>query len=482
MSTDDARKDLHPLVEEWDADLRTTDPLAFPGYADRLAETDGESIRTGRTEHYVLIESRFEAFGGSMGVVCGERVCRAFDRAVELRLPVVVVTRSGGARMQEGMVSLIQMGRTAAAARRHARAGLLSVAVHRSPTTGGVLASFGSLCDLRAAEAGATIGFAGPRVVAETTGEDVGARSHTAQSAYAAGLVDAVLDPAELGDWVETALGLRAHPLGIGRQELHGEPPTDGASRTDTDAGRGDGAWGEVLEARSPGRPTGVDVAAALCESWTELHSSDPVVRAGLATVGGRRVVVVAHDRHAGDGRPKPAGFRLARRAVGLAGRLGLPAVTLIDTPGADPSPESELDGVAREIAETFAAMAELPTVSVAVCVGEGGSGGALALGHADRLLIQEHAVFSVIGPEGAAAILERDASRAPEVADRLGLTSRELLDLGVVDAVVPDAVEATVTAIREALAAAEVGERDRRPALASRLALRTAHDRAQRC
>ena len=169
---------MGPLVEEWDTDLHSGDPLDFPGYAQALKDAPEESVRTGRTEHHVLIESRFDAFGGSMGVVAGERISRAFDRATELGLPVVCVTRSGGARMQEGMVALVQLGRTAAAARRHAEAGLLSIAVHRSPTTGGVLASYGSLCDLRAVEAGAVIGFAGPRVVAETTGEMVGEESH----------------------------------------------------------------------------------------------------------------------------------------------------------------------------------------------------------------------------------------------------------------------------------------------------------------
>jgi acetyl-CoA carboxylase carboxyl transferase subunit beta len=144
-------------------------------------------------------------------------------------------------------------------------------------------------------------------------------------------------------------------------------------------------------------------------------------------------------DRHAGDGRPRPAGYRLAQRAIGLAGRLSLPLLTFVDTPGADPSAESEADGVAGEIARTFAAMAELPTTSVSVCVGEGGSGGALALAHADRLLIQEHSVFSVIAPEGAAAILERDPAKAPELASRLKLTSADLLQLGIVDSVVAE-------------------------------------------
>ncbi len=169
---------------------------------------------------------------------------------------------------------------------------------------------------------------------------------------------------------------------------------------------------------------------------------------------------MLAFDRHHGNGRPTPAGFRQAQRAIALAGRLGLPIVTLIDTPGAEPGADAELDGASRAIAETFLAMAEAPVPTVGVCVGEGGSGGALAFGVTDRLLVQEHAVFSVIGPEGAAAILHRDPGRAAEVAEHLGLTSGSLRDAGIVDAVVPDDVAATAAAIVEALGDARQGQR----------------------
>ncbi len=368
---------MHALIEEWDTELASADPLGFPGYRQRLEELasdgadepHGESVRTGRTAHYVLVENRFEVLGGSMGVVAGERITRAVDRATSLGLPLVCVTRSGGARLQEGMVALVQMGRTAAALRRHADAGLLSVAVHRSPTTGGVFASYGSLCDLRAVEAGATIGFAGPRVVAATTGIEVSDRSHTADTALAHGLVDAVVAGSDITAWVEAALGRRDVPLPP-------RPPSHPGAGADAGAGRGQeptpsGAWAEVLRARQPGRPSGIDVAAGLCRSWTELGGTDPTLRAALATIGPQRVVVVASDRYAAAGRPTAAGFRLAQRAIALADRLGLPVVTLVDTPGADPSSASENDGVAAEIARTFAALAALSTVSVSVCVGE---------------------------------------------------------------------------------------------------------------
>ncbi|MCU1496723.1 MAG: hypothetical protein JWM47_676 [Acidimicrobiales bacterium] len=435
-----------PLVEEWDTDLRSADPLSFPGYAEKLASLDHESVRTGRADGFVLIEGDFDVIGGSMGLVHGEKVVRAFDRAVASRLPVVVVTRSGGARMQEGMVSLVQLARTAAAVARHRAAGLLSISVHRSPTTGGVLASYGSLTDLRVAEVGATIGFAGPRVLVQTTGHEVDGSSHTAEAALRAGLVDAVVEADGLQAWVAAALGTVEAPLHARRAP--NPIRSVGAPAPDVDP-----AWAEVLAARRMGRPTGIHVAAAATSSWTELgQGSDPALRTALATIAGQRVVVLACDRYASGGRPGPAGFRVAQRGIALAGRLGLPVVSFIDTPGADPGPDAENDGIAAEIAGTFAALATVPTATVAVCVGEGGSGGALALGATDTLLVQEHAIFSVIGPEGAAAILERDAGRAAAVAGRLKLTSADLLALGIVDGIVPDGVGETVAAVIDAL------------------------------
>jgi acyl-CoA carboxylase subunit beta len=457
---------FHPTTEEWDADLIAGDPLDFPGYdAQRHAlAASGESVRTGRTEHYAFIEGRFEVLGGTMGAAAGEKVVRAYDRARDLRLPIVTLTRTGGARLQEGMVALVQLARTAAAARRHAEAGLLSLAVYGSPTTGGVLASYASLVDLRAVVAGAVIGFAGPRVAAGALGIPLPPGSHTAESVYEHGLADARLGIDDVAAWVEAALGLTDRPLPIRSLPAWDAPPAGTGAGTGAGAGApgGSDAWIEVLRSRAVGRPSGIDRAAQLCSSWVELRGTDPTVRAGLVRVARRRCVVVATDRYCDTGRPTPAGFRLARRAVGLAGRLGMPVVTLVDTPGVDASPAAEIDGVASEIARTLAALASCPTPTVSVCVGEGGSGGALALSYRDRLLMCEHATFSVIAPEGAAAILERDATRAAEVADRLRLTSSDMLALGVVDEVIGEDRQALDEAVDRALLEATPGERDR--------------------
>jgi acyl-CoA carboxylase subunit beta len=465
----------HPIQAEWDAGLVAGDLLAFPGYAEarlRSGVADGaEAVRTGSASaagpggsvEYAVIEGRFDVLGGSMGAAAGEKVVRAYRRARDLNLPVVVLTGSGGARIQEGMVSLIQLARTAGAARAHALAGLLSLAVYRHPTTGGVYASYASLVDVRAGEPGATIGFAGPRVAEAATGHPLPKDSHTAESAHRAGLLDALAARDEQPGWIEAALGVRAVPpsLASGRPLVPAAGPHE-----QVPGGRPPGdAWSQVERARSPTRPTGLDWAALLCDSWVELRSADPVMRAALATIEGRRMVVVATDRHApgSGGRPGPEGYRLAQRAILLAGRIGLPVLSLVDTPGAEPGPDAEAGGIAGEIARTFAAMSGLPTASVALCVGEGGSGGALALADADRLLLLEHAVFSVIGPEAAATILWRDAGRAEEAAGALRLTSTELLSLGIIDGALAEDVTSVRRGVLDAMDAATPGDRERR-------------------
>jgi acetyl-CoA carboxylase carboxyl transferase subunit beta len=457
---------LHPLQVEWDADLRGGDPLSWPGYAETVSHLPrSESVITGRaavdgarTEgRYVVIAGRFDVLGGSMGAVHGEKVVRAYRRATLEKLPVLVLVASGGARLQEGMVALAQLARTSAAARGHARAGLLSVGVFRAPTTGGVLASYASLTDVRAAEAGATVGFAGPRVVEVTTGSAPPLSSHTGHSAYAAGLVDALVERGDQAAWVETVLGLRD-------QRLPGRPlPAPAGDRSDRVEVLA-GAWLEVQRARARSRPSGIDHAARLCDSWVELRGGDPTVRAGVARIRTQRVVVIASDRHAGTGRPGVAAFRLAQRAIGLADRLGIPLLTLVDTPGAEPGAGAEAEGIASAIAATTAALTEARVPTVSLCVGEGGSGGALALAACDIALILEHAVFSVITPEGAAAILARDPGQAPRYAADLRLTAQDLVELGIVDGVVAEESGETVDhAVIEALRKAAPGDGLRR-------------------
>ena len=291
----------HPVIEEWDATLRGGDPLAFPGYG----PVDPESVRTGRTEHYAVIEGRFDVLGGSMGAVHGERVVRAYRQATDARLPVVVLASSGGARMQEGMVSLVQMARTAAASRAHAAAGLLQIAVLRSPTTGGVYASYASLADIRFADRGATIGFAGPRVVEQTLGITMPAGSHTAESALAAGVVDAVIDPSEEAAAIESALGLRAIPFlspvptaQVGSGDRTRGRPARGGKCCGRGPGAGDGdrprvggvrVVGGVAGGRSCRSGRGGDHRRAAGRAWwptTGTRATDDPARRGSGWLG----------------------------------------------------------------------------------------------------------------------------------------------------------------------------------------------------
>lgn len=462
------------LVEEWDHGLTSTDPLAFSGYQPPAASE--EPVRTGVAllagKPAALIQCRFEFQGGTMGAVAGERIVRAFGRATDLRLPVVAYVSSGGARLQEGMIALIQMARTASAVAAHGRAGLVYAAVLRGPTTGGVYASWASLADLRAAEPEAVIGFGGPRVVAEMTGQWPPADSHTAESAYRHGLVDALAGPEAQEAWLAAAAG---HAPGEPLALPPGRPALSPCRSPSLFAAQSADAYAVLLRARAADRPSGLEWAAALTSDWVELHGSDPVVRAALARVAGQRTVVIAMDRHArGDAaaKPGPHAYRLAQRALRLADRLGLPVLTLIDTPGADPSPASEAAGLAAEIAGTLLAMAELSGPSVALCVGEGGSGGAMALAHADRLLMLDGAVFSVIGPEPGAAVLYRDSSRAPALARAFRMTAPELLRLSVVDESVPETVAAVRRWVAQALNDARPGDRHDREARATAAAL----------
>lgn len=420
-------------------DVAAGDPLRFPGYTEQLAaarrktaETESVAAGAGTIGGSKAIVCAFEfAFlGGSMGMAAGERVARAFERAARDGAAVVAVTRSGGARMQEGMLALAQMPSTIAARQRLAEARLPFVAYLAHPTTGGVYASFSSLADLVWAEPGATIGFAGPRVAETMTGRPLPEGSHTAEAAHAACLADALVAPEDLRARLSSVLAtLGARPSGDPAPEP-AEPLPPGRRARE-----------QVGLARDAGRPSGRSYADVLLERAEPVRrgaaAGDPTIITALGRMSGRRTMVIAQDRHAGDGRTRPDGFRRARAAIATAVRLGLPIVTLVDTPGADPSADSESAGVAREIALMFESMLTAPVPTVACVVGEGGSGGALALAVGDRILIQENAIFSVIAPEGAAAILGR--ADVDEVAGELRLTAHDLREHGLADLVVAE-------------------------------------------
>ncbi len=445
------------------------DPLGFPGYARRLGaaredDPEAESLEVGTASiggvEVVVARGLFSFLGGSMGTTHGDRFAHAASVAADRRLPLLVVTSSGGARMQEGMRSLIQMSRGAEGVRRLRAAGVPVVAHLTHPTTGGVHASYGALADVAVADAGATIGFAGPRVVEAFTGEVVGGDSHTAEAALGAGLVDAVAaSPDEAHRWIAAALRL-LHPA-----RRDGALPA--ADHVDEPTVEHD-AWDAVRRARRTDRPSARDLLGDVFDEHLELRgdragTDDPAVLTALARLGQRSVVVVGFDRRGSrdGGRPGQAvaaGYRKLQRALRLAARHDLPVVALVDTPGADASPASDRSGLATAIAETFVATLGVTAPTVAIVTGEGGSGGALAIAATDRLLMQDDAVFEVIAPEGAAAILHRDASRAEEVVGHLAPTASQLRRLGICDRTIPGPTTfdpaTAATALRAAVAA----------------------------
>jgi acyl-CoA carboxylase subunit beta len=414
-------------------DLSSRDPIAFTGYQDALAEARpgsiaNESIVCGAAEiagHAVeLAAFDFTFLGGSMGEVTGERLARAMERAAETSRPFILRTATGGARMQEGMRSLVQMPKLVSARAALARAHVPYIAVLGDPTTGGVLASVGALADYTIAESGATIGFAGPRVVKTVTGSEPSAGSHTAASAFAHGLVDSLCEPDEIRGLVTRAL-----------EVLAPDTPRETGAPSPAGSGAADG-WDAVSAGRDPQRPTAPDLARAAADAFLELRGDrggqrDDSVFAAIARVKGRRVVIIALDRTKLIG---PGAFRTARRCLSLATRLGIPVVTFVDTRGADPSEESEARGIAWEIAALFDAVLGAAVPVISIITGEGGSGGALAFACGDVLLAYEHSFFSVIGPEAAASILWRDAEKAPEAARTLKLTATDLRELGIAD------------------------------------------------
>lgn len=447
------------LVERADAlpvEDADGDPLRWPDYAERRNEardttgTDESVVAVsgrirGHDERAVLVVWEFGFLGGSMSAGAGRRIASAYDHARAAGLPIVLLPSTGGARMQEGMASLVQMGATSVAAAEHADAGLLQITVLRDPTTGGVFASHANLSDLVLAEPHATIGFAGPRVAEAMTGGPLPPGSHTSRGALASGLVDAIVPRPDLPATLARLLAWgAARPAAV--------PPRPGIEPE-----RPDDPWREVERSRAEDRARSSAYLAAL-DVAGELRgdragSDDPTIRVVLAQVLGRPAVVIAMDRDAEGGRIGPSGYRKAWRGLALAERVGVPVVTLIDTPGADASAASEAGGIAHHIARTFTEVLAAATPVVSLVIGEGGSGGALALAVGDLLLIQEHAIFSVIAPEGAAAILHRDAGRAEEVAALLDPTAWRLQELGIADEIVHEPEGREVTTALEAVA-----------------------------
>lgn len=438
-------------LQAWDVDIRVGDPMGFTDrrpYVDRLEEarehaTGDEAVWTGRAtvdgHACAVIASDFDFLAGTMGIAAGVRICRAIDRAIEERLPVIGLPTSGGTRMQEGTPAFVQMAAVAAAVRRLRDARLPYLVYLRHPTTGGVLASWGMLGHLTFAEPGALIGLTGPRVIEALTGAALPDGVQTAEHLYEHGIIDGVVDMGELRDVMATALAVLAPPA----PEPLDAPILHLPEDVEIDP------WEAVTRTRRVDRP-GVRELFAACVSEITRLSGDGVggrddgCIAAVARVHGLPAVVVASDRPPGHRGASltAAGYRTARRAMALADELSLPLVTIIDTAGADISVRSEEEGLAAEVARCLAELSALRVPTLSVLFGEGTGGGAVAFLPADRVVACEHSWLAPIQPEGASEILFRTTDRARDLARAQAVASTDLRRLGIADVVVPDRPE----------------------------------------
>lgn len=433
---DGAPIDVAPPGSTYAAEL--ADAAATAG-ADEAIIT-GEATLMGR--RIALVAGEFRFLAGSIGVTAAERIVLAFERAAREGLPMFATPSSGGTRMQEGTPAFVGMVKISAAVSRFKEAGLPYLVYLRHPTTGGVFASWGSLGHVTVAEPGALIGFLGPRVYESLYGQPFPDGVQTSENLHDRGLIDAVLPVQGLRDIAHTTLSLLVAPREEHPEvfELPREPLPDIP------------AWESITRSRRPERPS---VRALLKLGATDvipLHGTnqgeyDPALMLALARFGGAACVVLGQNRRGQSvERPlSPSGLRAARRGIRLASELKLPLVSVIDTAGAALSKEAEEGGLAGEIARCLAELVMLDAPTICVLLGEGTGGGALALMPADKVICAQHSWLSPLPPEGAAAILYRDPSRAPEIAASQGVRSIDLLEHGIVDRVVterPDAAD----------------------------------------
>ena len=457
---------------EWDKDLVGDNPMEFEGYEEKLAAArakthlreavvTGECTIGGEATVLCVMDGRFMM--ASMGEAVGEKITRATERATEKRLPIIIYTCSGGARMQEGIVSLMQMAKTSAALKRHSDAGLLYISFLTDPTTGGVTASFAMEGDIILAEPKALIGFAGPRVIEQTTGQRLPSGFQRAEFLLAHGFVDRIVERSEQKK-VLTDL-LKLHKVKTSCQDAgNGEEKQDftegkltpekltsvnekleKTASEEVDISCADSskkphsAWERVCLSRDKKRPVGSDYIAALFDSFYELHgdrqmTDDSALIGGIGFFKGQPVTVLAQQKKENFGMCSPQGYRKAQRLMAQAEKFHRPVICFVDTPGADCRIEAEEHGQGEAIAKSIYQMSALKTPVLSILIGEGGSGGALALAVADEVWMLENAVYSILSPEGFSSILWKDGKRAKEAAESMKLTAADLKKAGIVE------------------------------------------------
>lgn len=478
--------------EEWDTGLSTENPLHMIGYPDKIKALQDktkldEAVITGKARigenevALMVMDGRF--LMASMGEVVGEKIARGVERATKEKLPVIIFTCSGGARMQEGMTSLMQMAKTSAALKRHSDAGLLYITVLTDPTTGGVTASFAMLGDIILSEPKALIGFAGPRVIEQTIHKKLPKGFQRSEFLLKHGFIDKIVERKDMKTVLEQILTMHRlttkHSGIVKNTGVVSEIKTDlntvnpSSKREDVQAVSNKNAgksrkqklslaqkkragektaWERVLTSREKDRPVGEDYIYGLFEEFIEFHGDrnfgdDAAICGGIAYFQGKPVTVIAQMKGKSTaeniarnfGMPEPEGYRKALRLMKQAEKFHRPIICFVDTPGAFCGMEAEERGQGEAIARNLYEMSALKTPILSVLIGEGGSGGALAMAVADEVWILENAVYSILSPEGYAAILWKDGSQAARAANAMKLTSYDLYKAGFVEKIIPE-------------------------------------------
>lgn len=448
----------------WFEDMPVSNPLSYEGYEEKLAETREktgakEAVTVGQCKIYGedavigVCEARFMM--GSMGHVVGEKITRAIEKATQLKLPVFIFCCSGGARMQEGIISLMQMAKTSAAIKKHGEAGLLYSTILTDPTTGGVTASFAMLGDVIMAEPGALIGFAGPRVIKQTIGQELPEGFQTAEFCVEHGFVDGIVLRENLkktlyflikthqckeGNYADFRKNLDEH---FQLNEIMKERSWLTFPKT---------AWEKVKAVRQVERPAATDYMKYIFDYFVEAHgdryySDDAAVVGGVAFLDGQPVTVIAdlkgkdvkECKERNFGMPMPEGYRKALRLMKQAEKFNRPIISFVNTPGAFCGIEAEERGQGEAIARNLLEMSGLKVPVLCILIGEGGSGGALATAVGNEVWMMENATYSILSPEGFASILWKDGSKAKEASEVMNITAQDLKRLGVIEQIIPE-------------------------------------------
>ena len=433
--------------------ISSMDPLSFSRRSRYKNLFTQDQTRTGLTEAAVtgvcaigdteamLIVLDFGFMGGTMGSVVGEKISMAFENAARRGIPAVAVVSGGGVRIQEGVLSLMQMAKTVTAANRLRDEEVPFVVVLANPSTGQAYASFANLADVILAEPGSLIGLSPLRTLREVSKMPLPLDAHTAEAHVGHGLLDNVVDRENLQPRIASLLEiLTAHKHGKSNHKnlIKSEPIECEAVEP----------WEAVTAARNSERPQAIAYFRSMMDPFIELrgdrlNSDDRSIVAGLGFMDGQPMAVIGQQR-----RPLvegeryhvfPDGLRKAQRVIDLASRFKLPLVTLIDTQGADPGLEAEEQGIGNAIAKTLSSMLTVPTPMVSVVIGEGGSEGALALSLSDRILIQQYAVYSPMSVNHTLGAAHHDYRLDREAAEALMLTAHDCLELGIADEIVPE-------------------------------------------